>query len=288
MPRTARQILIAQGYTEAELANHPLLADARFVRALEQEDAGREAALAQANGDLENVRGVLKRTEDWYNNTAIPEIEKSRRETVASRARAAQLEAQMKAEQEMGLRRVAEDQGQQNQLPVQPQQPSNDPDPRYVTSDHFTGVVDKVGDAMAIAADIPFEHQQLFGKPLEGGVRKLRNDYVQARKNNHFQGDIYEYWQQTHKVADRRTAIDAEAKAKAEADIRADERRKVMSESGNPNTAVWQSSRAPFARRVSNGTDSSGKLPWDSGSREDRAQQRVVKFGQKELASRAG
>lgn len=296
MARKAKEILMSQGYTEAEVA--PFLADARLVAHLEREEAQRE----QQQQELEQTRTVLKNTEEWYQKTALPKIEETNRAAVQARARAAQLEAQMKAETELGLRRVAEESGvgagsgtgsgtgggtgAGGGTGGGAPSPTSELDGRYVTADNFNQVVDRVGEGMAYAADIPFEHQQLFGKPLEGGVRALRADFLKARQTNGFQGNIYDYWQTKHNVTAKRAELDEKAKQDYEAKIRADERAKVNSEMLNPNTAVFQSSRAPFARKVEQGGDGSGKMPWET-SPEQRKQARVMKFGNQVLNNRS-
>lgn len=288
MARTAKQILMAQGYTEAEAA--PILNDTRLVKALEAEDAAIEARINGFQTEIAQTKDVLAKTEKWYADTAVPTIEKTNREAVAARARVAQLEAQLKAEAELGLRRVAEQetttqqttQQQTTQQQTTQQQPGAEVDPRYVTSDTFKQTADQFGTAIALATDIQEDHRELFGKRLPGGVEALRAGYMKARSTG-FQGNMRDYWQQEYKVDARRTELATqEAKAK-EDQIRADERAKVTSEMMNPNTRGFQSSRVPWTKKVENGT-TDGRMPWDGNkSREQRHSERVMKFGAKVL-----
>src|SRR5205809_235673 len=104
MPRKAREILKARGYTDEELGALALLNDPKFVTALEAEDAERER-IASEHAKLKTD---LDATTKWYHETAVPTLNKALGDATLARAERAKLEAQIKAEQEYGMRRVAE------------------------------------------------------------------------------------------------------------------------------------------------------------------------------------
>jgi hypothetical protein len=280
MARNAKQILMEQGYTEAEVT--PMLNDQRMVKMLEAEEAARD----RLNSELTDMRGVLKRTEDWYNGTALPTIEQANRNTVAAHAKAAQLEEQLKREAELGLRRVAQQDGgagagaSSNSAPAGT--PNNAPtattlDERYVSTDTFRQTADQFGTAIAMAQDIADDHQELFGKRIPGGVTKLRDDFMQARKEG-FQGNMAQFADKQFGFTTKRQELAAKARADEITAARADERQKVTSEMLNPNTAPMSTSRNPFVKqRVQGGTTEGANQPWDT-SPERRASARVSKF----------
>ncbi len=289
MPRKAREILKTRGYTDAELDAFAALADPRFVTALESEDAERERISAEAA----RMKSDLDATAKWYHEQAVPALNKALGDATQARAERARLEAQIKAEQEYGMRRVADDQqqGQQGQQPSQGQQGNPDArndnfDPsRYVSAEAFQGTVNQFGDAIAMATDIAEDHRDLFGQRLPGGVTGLRTKYKDAVAQSHFNGTLRDFWESEYKVGDRRTELDKKQQEEFVSKIRQEERQKVMSEYANPATRpLAGGSRNPFTHKAVNGTVSGSGQPWEGGKTvEQRRSERVVKFGTKVL-----
>lgn len=293
MPRKAREILKSRGYTDQELDGLILLNDARFCATLEAEDADREALLSE--------RDQLKRTVDdtgrWYHETAKPTLERALADATNARAEKARLEARLQAETDYGLRQVAQDQDRNNQSGDQnqnrDQQRTQDQgnrnaefDARYVTADTFTQATNQFGDAIAMSSDIIEDHRELFGSRLPGGISKLRDDYRNAVRVNHFSGNLRDYWESQYKVPDKRAELSAKARADQEAQIRQDERSKVMSEFANPMTRPLEGSRNPFVRKPAGGDSGKsnvGRQPWERGTQEQIRSDRVVRFATKVL-----
>jgi hypothetical protein len=306
---------MAQGYTEAELANHPLLADNRFVAALEKEDAAIEARINAQSSEITDYKTKLTQTQKWYEETAVPTIEGYARDAAAAKAERARLQAQLEAEQEYGLRRVAgagagagtgsggngagagagsgagsgagagagAGQGAGNGAPDYTQF-----DTRYVTSEVFRSTADQVGVAIAMATDIADEYRDLNdGKRMPGGVTKLRNDYMEARKTG-FQGDMYAYAEKQFDFPAKRASREQATRQAERSALEAEIRGKIMEEYGNPNVAPGFVSRSPFYNKKIEGGSNTGKQPWDGGnglerSREQRHSERVLHFGKKVL-----
>lgn len=297
MPRKAKEILKARGYTDAELEGLVLLQDARFTKALEDEDAEREA-LANANTKM---KADLDATTKWYHEEAVPALDKLTKDMVKEKSERARLQAQLEAEQEMGLRRVASDQGGQGGSQNQGAQgggaggqngngnrqaatPDPSLDERFVTRETFQSVVNQYGDAIAMGNDIVEDHRDLFGKRLPGGLGALRANYQKATETG-FRGTLRDYWQKEYNVDKRREELSAKEQQDHEAKIRADERAKVTQEMMNPHTRPMEASRNPFVRqrKIEGGVKEGDKQPWEQGTVEQRRSQRVVKFGTKVL-----
>lgn len=308
MARKAKEILLAMGYTEADLVDSPILKDPRFVAAIEKEDAAMEAKLNGFQTEVTDYKNKLVNTQKWYQETAVPTIEKALKDATAAKAERARLEAQLKAEQEYGLRRVAAgegDGGAGNAGNGGDQGGNgggngrnggnggnNDPDysqfdSRYVSSEVFRQTAENVGVAIAMAQDVADDHMELFGKRLPGGVTKLRSDYLKAR-NEGFTGTMADYASKTYKFDERRAELATQRAAEERANLETEIRAKILSEMGNPMTAPGVISRSPFYRKIENGAAEGGRQPWDGGNgqirtREQRHADRVVKFGRKVL-----
>lgn len=298
MARKAREILKARGYTDEELNGLTLLTDTRFAAALEAEDAERERLVTEHA----KIQGDLEATTRWYHNEAVPALNKALTDATSARAERAKLEAQIKAEQDYGMRRVADqdrsgDRGDQGQGGDRGQggqgnrdsgnRDSSNPDytsldQRYIGADTFKQAFAQTGEAIAMATDIMEDHRDLFGKRLPGGIGELRSKYHKATETG-FRGTLRDYWEKEYDIPTRRTEISTKERDDHDNKIRQEERQKVMSEFANPMTRTPESSRSPFTRKVVNGGTSDGKQPWERGTVEQRRSERVVKFGTKVL-----
>lgn len=291
MARKAREIFKARGFSDAELDAMPILQDPRFCKALEDEDEALQGRITKMQTDLDA-------TTEWYNNTALPAIEKARKDAVAAQAERARLEAQLKAETEYGLRRVAGQDGGDGGAGGGGNgdggrggngnggNGSGDPDPRYVDRDTFQTVTDQFGSAIAMATDIAEDHRDLFGKRLPGGVQTLRNEYKEAVTKKRFQGTLRDYWENKYNVEQRRTEVANKEREDHERKIAEEAVAKYKETQGNPFTRAPEASRNPFTRKgiaPSQGAD--GKQPWEVGNQAQRSTARVMKFSKQVAAA---
>lgn len=290
MARKAREILKARGYTEEQLTALTILNDATFCSAIEAEDA-----------EQERLRGIISDNTRWYENEAVPALNRALADATTARGEAARLKAQLDAETEYGMRRLANQDGNGG---VGGGQGGNgggqggngngnggggngggasEVDPRYVTTEAFTQTADRFGEAIATATDISEDHRDLFGSRLPGGVGQLRKEYQDAIKNRQFQGDLRAYWEHKFNVAGKRTEIANREREEHDRKVAADAIQKYQSENLNPMTRTPIASNNPFMRKqVAPSQGVNGQQPWDSGPTvEQRRAARVTKFGQK-------
>lgn len=290
MARKAKEILKARGYTDADFESMPMLNDARFCKALEDEDVENERIRTEHG----QFKTDLDATAKWYQETAQPTINKLTRENIEAKAEAAKERARVQALEELGLFKRADEMNggkKKDDVVVPPNQNNNDPDPRYVSNDHLSEVAERFGSAVATVTDLAEDHRELFGARLPGGATQLRKDYQDAVKNNRFGGDIRAFWEQKYGVQAKRTEFETRRTQEREDAIRKDERTKVMSESANPLTRTPFASRSPFlakaAKTVENGTVD-GKQPWEKGATvEQRRGERVTRFVNKVIEKTA-
>jgi hypothetical protein len=284
MARKTKEILLARGYTEADLAGITLLSDPKFCAAIEAEAAEADEHKAK----VEETQQLLDSDTEWYRTKAVPALNKAVKDATDARAKAAELEARLKSEQEYGLRKIAEQEGGTPAAPATPATPATpaiDPS-QYVTAELFNQTASQFGSAIAMATDITEDHRELFGKRMEGGISKLRAEYMEATQNNRFRGDLRQYWETKFKVPEKREELRQAEVKKREDTIRAEERSKVLSEVGNPMTRTMVSSRNPFTNRgtaatsATTGTTVPVKQPWERPESE-RSSARVSKFASK-------
>jgi hypothetical protein len=287
MGRKTKDILLVHGYTEADLtAMATMLADPKFCAAIEAEAEAADTAAAQ----VAQHKKELDDDAAWYRDTAVPTITKAVNDRISAEGRAAKAEAELKAAQDAGLIKVAT-QDDPNKGKTTETKTAETPglDPRYIDRDTFSGAVAQVGDVVVMAADIPFEHQELFGSRLKGGVAQLQREFQEAVKTQRFKGTMRDFWETKYKVPEKRLEVAAAETKRHEDEIRADERKKVLSESANPMTrSVFGGSRNPFTNRgtatQATGTDGrpivKATQPWEKNDSE-RSGARVSKFAAK-------
>lgn len=260
MPRTAIEILKARGYTDADLKSmETLLKDPKFTGALEAEAkaADDNAALVAAN-------------KNWYATEALPALEKAEKEALEARTKEAALRARIKEAQDRGMTIQAAMEGFEPAAPapaVQPNTPAAVNPKDFVDTKTFAEAFGKTGDAIAIGIDIMQEHRELFGNRLP--VKEL---LAEARAKN---TTLENVWLQKYNVQAKRDELAAKAKTDEENRIRADERAKMASEYGNPNTRPPVASHSPFTRdRGAAGEEKN--QPWRK-SPEQAQQDRIAK-----------
>jgi hypothetical protein len=183
------------------------------------------------------------------------------RERDTALADAAANSARMKKLQELGLLQVAENLEPGSTQPKAGETPAFDPKllEKYVTGDTLMAVAEREGDAIAIAQDISFEHQQLFGSdPTKRlNFRELRKEAVSRKV------PVESLWMEKYGVAAARDAAVAKATAEREAKIAADAVSKYKSEHSttNPMTTIPTVSSTPFSGRMPSATDKAAH-PW--------------------------
>lgn len=306
MPRKARDIFKARGYTDQELDTLPLLQDVRFCAAIEAEDVEREGLVSRNTTLQKNVDDTVL----WYNSHAKPTLERALQDAVKSDAERARLQAQIEAEQRYGMRRVANQDDQQNQNQDQNQNrdqnqnqnqnrdqqnrnantnanANTDPDPRYVTSDMFNTAFQQTGTAISMATDILEDHRDLFGKRLPGGIGALREKYASATQTG-FRGTLRDYWEREFQVETKRNEITAKERQDHDQRVADEAVAKFRSEQGNPMTRTYAGSRSPFIKAPLAGAaaGADGAYPWNNNPQQ-RSNARVTKFVNKSLNTKA-
>lgn len=260
MPRTAKQILMSQGYTEADLAGmNTMLSDARFCGVLEAQDAEREKAV-KSKEDYDT----------WFNEKALPENLAVNKALAESRAREASMRELYKQAKDRGLSLQAIEAGFEPEV-VPPaggggNQPTVLDSSKFVSLETFGDAYAKTGDAIALANDLAWEHRELFGTRLN--TRELLADARSQKKS------IDQVWETKYNVPGKRAEI-AASQAKAHDDkIREEERARMASEYGNPALRAPVDSRSPFTRE--NKPPSQATQPWMQ-SAEQNSQARVAR-----------
>jgi hypothetical protein len=99
--------------------------------------------------------------------------------------------------------------------------------------------------------DLSVEHQELYGKPLSKSLELVSTALKEGRS-------VRDVWAEQYKVEDRRKEIALETEKKHDAEIRADERNKVLSEASVP-TFRPDAPRSPIFSAIPQKTAPDGK-----------------------------
>ena len=154
-------------------------------------------------------------------------------------------------------------------------------EPKYLTADEIMPALDQAGEGLAAVMDAAAEHAKLFpDKPFN--ARQIRAAAVAARKS------FYQYWEETFKVPEARTAAEAARQAAHDKSIadaaRAEERALLASQYANPNTRPAVASNSPFV--VKKAADGKPEVPWArnenelSDARVRKATENIIKRGE--------
>jgi hypothetical protein len=249
---TYEEMLRAEGATDEDikLLNTPV---AR--KAFEKQ----QALVAEAAVERQKAADLVKRNQEWatqvetQNQTYLRERDTALANDAASAAR-------MKKLQELGLIEVAERMDPGSTAAKTNETPAFDAS-KYVDRDTLMQVAEREGDAIAIAQDIAWEHQQLFGAdPAKRlNFRELRREAV-SRKI-----PVESLWMERYGVQSARDAAAAKSKSEHETKIAADAVAKYKSENSatNPLTAIPTISKTPFTGRpISAGQGDNRTQPW--------------------------
>jgi len=265
---TIEEMLKSAGWTDAELETHKaLIAEPKFRGAI-------ETSLGAIAEERDKFAAENKAWAQWHEEHGKPTLALYEKDAVDAKAHAASLEARLKEAEKAGYAPRRDD---QNPDPKPAAAAANEPfDPKkhkLVTTDDVERFADMEGRAIAMASDLNEEYRSLTGKSLidysttiDGrtvrGMTALREEAKAAKR------PLDQYVADKFKFNEHRDRIAAEARAKAEEAIRADERAKVVATYGNPDTRPLQQSKSPFIPPAPGGD---AKHPWDVPAQERRS-----------------
>ena len=219
-----------------------------------------ESKLSNFESAANDWQAKAKEKDDWYNNTALPTLDKEMKARQDAEAKAAAYEAKLKTMAAQGLTNFEEP-------AVPPPAPNASPaNGDWISKKEFDAQSLKFaqmqGKAMARFASISNEHHVLFGQPLTD-FEALYEEAITKQRN------IADVWQEKYNVTAKKAEIEAKKIADNEARIRADERTKILSAQGNPNTRDAWPSQNSFIPKPTSGDS---KMPWEKpgGGREER------------------
>lgn len=259
---TLEQLMLSKGYTQQEINDlSPLLSNAKFRADMESE----------LNDGLK-AKKDLDEYDKWFTNEITPEHQNLMKRVADAEADAAAAKARFEAYQKSGMRRQAADQNPNAAAEAaeaeRVAQAARDAArnggvdmSQFVKADTFQNAYEKTGEAIATAINITTQHMQLFpGQYID--MEQLRQEARTAKK------PIKDYWENKYGVAAKRAELASKAEAEKVAQIRKEEREKLMVEFGggsNPNLAIGTASTNPFVIRKAK-TDT--KQPWEQNPNE--------------------
>lgn len=277
---TYAEFLKSQGASDDEIKILVSPASEKAYNALQTSLVASAAAAAKAEKDKTDAIGQY---DTWYNEQAVPAYKKMEQEAIIAKANEARATAAIRAAQAAGLVDLTKDLGYEvdpakaaEAARIAAGTPTGFDPTKYVDRDTLLSLVEREGDAIALAQDIAAEHSRLFpGMSLN--FRELRKEAVAAKK------PVEQLWMEKYKVSDARAA---QAKIKQDeydsrlrkegADAKATE---LASRYGDPNQRPLVASNNPFVPRADSGRD---KQPWDVP---DRSNERVQKATAKVVSS---
>jgi hypothetical protein len=252
---TLETVLKTKGYSDDDLKGmETLLKDPKFRTAL-------EGSFSELESERDKLKGDNEVWARWHQETAQPMLDAAFQREQKAREEAATAAARLQTLQDQGLLKQAE---QQDKPPDPKPEPSGAFDPKaykLVTQDDVARFAEAEGQAIAMAADLAAQFQELHGKSLYSyqspdggrGLSALRREAVAARK------PLDAYVAEKFNFAAKRAELDAAEKARYEDGIRKDERAKAIAEFANPSARAPQDSRMTLVPRV----DKEGKQPWE-------------------------
>lgn len=264
---TLEQVLKARGYTDQELADlGPALSNPKFRQSL-------EAELADLNTKVTSQNDIIAKTGEWYNNTALPTIEKTQADLISERAERARLQKALEEVQSRGMFDLAKAGINLNPVKEEKVVDPNAFDPnKYVTTDTLKSMASGVGESVTELHDLTEEYRTLFpGKPVPK-MTELRRE-AQSRGLS-----LTQHMEAKFNLSARRQELEQESIKRREEEIRLDERRKIMESQSNPNLRSMGPSTSSIIAKKMEG----GKQPWEM-TKEERSAARVRESVQKVL-----
>lgn len=274
MPKL-EEILKSKGYTPEDIeALKPLLGNDRYRTSI-------ESILDEFEGDRNKAVATAERWDKWYNEQAIPEIERSTQDAATARAEAAQVRARLQYLQERGLAQLAGEPTPANPNPAAANPAagaggaSGGPDmAKFATWDQVKELAASEGKAIALVQDIVAEHLALTGKPLKG-VQELRDEAIRNGVG------LQEWWMRKYDVPALRAAAEAKQKADERAAIEKEVRTQLAAEYGNPAARPPMPSNNYLTQRAREaGANGAPKFPWQNSPNrlmQDRVNRAVTK-----------
>lgn len=267
-------ILKARGFTDADLtAAATLLGDQRFRGAIET-----HMTALQTERDAfatENQNWVT-----WNQSTNAPRVQQLVDQTAELTGRSASLEARLRAiDPSYAGGAPAGGAPERGGAPAGGAPAGGAPaagsefDPKkynLLTEDDASTFAVGMGDSIAIANNLAEEYRELTGNSmfryeatidgrLMRGMVALREEAKRAKQL------LPDFIESKFDFSGKRAAAATKAREEMEAQIRLDERKKVMGEMGNPNARPLMPSAQPFIpRRQEGGGEGSTGMPWDN------------------------
>lgn len=263
MAKKLEDLLLADGWSQEELAASPLLQDARFRSSLEK-----------SYGAVETERDFLS---NWRETTANPHIADVERREIEARQETARLRELVKIAKEYGVPGVEESAPVNPNPNPNPAQPPRDENGQFVTrqfmNEYGQKFVTVQRAAMAQYVDISNEHQRLFGKPIES-FESILSDMDNLPAHERGRLNLKDVWARKYNVDAKRAEIKASEQKAHDDKIRkeaTDEvEKKYAMQRANPLLASPVASRQPFIPARAE----SGKQPWEQ-SRGDMRERRL-------------
>lgn len=275
---TLEKLLSTKGYSQQEITDlAPLLANAKFRKDLEDELSTGEKASADLN-----------EYDRWFTQEITPEHQKLLRERDDAVAAAAAEKTRFETYQRQSMMRQAgksqadidaAEKTERDRVAAEAAAKNGGFDPnKYVSTDTFQRAYEGTGEAIAVATNIVSSHMQLFpGQFID--MEQLQRDAKAARK------PVKQFWEEKYNVAGKRQELATKAKDDERAQIRKEEREKLIVDFGgsNPNLQTLAPSRNPFVIKK---TANENKQPWERADSEkertriDRAIQNAAKRGE--------
>lgn len=271
-----RDQLKAAGASDDDLK--ALIPDAKYEKHMD----GLLDKAAEAETARQAAEAKVREYDTWYDSTLTPAYQKLQNEAVQARAEAARNAAALKAAQEYGLAKIAEQQDNAAAAGTPaagaPAAPAFDAS-KYVPLEVFQQAFGQTGKAIAIANKVNNEHRKLFGDDPD--MEALLEEAQAAKK------PLREYWEQKYNVAAKRKEVADAAQAARDKKIADDAIAKYQQDhpSSNPHLSPPLSSSFPGFNKRSGSDGKAAVQPWDNanereGARLEKATRKIAEQGQ--------
>ncbi len=274
-------ILKADGWTDADIAAQAtLLNDPKFRGSVEK-------SYGIVEDENKRFKDENDRWANWHETEGKPLVALYEKERADAIAEAASLRARLDLAEKDGFAPRREEPKPAAAAATPAPGEAWDPKKHNVpTWDDVRKLADAEGQAIAMVQDLTMEYQYLTGKNLldysyttQDG-RQLRGmTALRAESMANKAPDIRQFAETKFGFQAQRDRIAGEQKAKAEEAIREDERQKVISKYGNPNTRPLMPSNDPYIPRVQG---EGAKQPWEVSAQE-RTRARIDRAVQTQL-----